>query len=300
MHFGRPVTITEAMVVTSNVAETLAAYNAGTTYASGAQVRKAKGGVQHGFTSAQNSNTGHDPATDDGTWWSDDGPTNRYLMFDGSRGTQTANADSIEVEIDLSGLGLINAVAVQNVDADEIRIVQTDALEGDVYDETFSMISNSGITDPYAFSFTPITRIADLTMIELLPYADSTLTLEVLNPGGTAKCGEVLPAWVRDYGGTRWGGTVAIQDFSVKEDDGFGGFDVTERAFRKTAELEILVANAMIDTVVDDLSRLRATPILWIGDKDYGALSIYGFVKDWTAEFGPTTSLLRVQIEGLA
>lgn len=298
MYFGKPVAVTSAILTSSNVAETVAAWSLGTVYASGAKVRREIAGIERVCTSAQGTNQNHDPATDDGTWWTIGGPTNRYKMFDGSRGSQTENADSIVVSLTLPGL--VNAVAIQNVDADEIRIVQTDPVEGDVYDETFTMVSNSGITDPWAYSFTPITRIADLTMIELKPYADSTLTVTLSNTGSTARCGELAPAWLRDYGGTRWGAAVAIQDYSVKEADGLGGYDVVERAYARRMTLQVIVETVLVDTLVDDLARLRATRTLFVGDQDFGATALIGFVKDWSVELGLDVSLLNIEIESLA
>ena len=297
MYFGRRIAITESLLTSSNVAETVAAWSSLTTYASGAQVRRAVGGIQRVCTSLQNTNQDKDPATET-AWWSVGAPTNRYAMFDGSPGSQTSNAD--EIVVTFATTGLVNTIALQNVDADTVRIVQTDLVEGDVYDETFSMVSDSGITDPWAYATTPITRIADLTLIELKPYAASSLTVTASNPGGIAKVGECVPAWLRRYGGTRWGGTIGVQDYSIKEADGYGGYDVVERAFAKRMTLQVLVENAMIDTVVDDLTKLRATSTLFVGDQDYGALALVGFVKDWSIELGPTISLLNIEIESLA
>lgn len=297
MYFGKPILVTESLLASSNVAETVAAWSAA-TYAEGAQVRRAKNGIQRIFTSAQSGNTNHDPATDDGTWWTPGPPTNRYAMFDQSRGSQTSNAEAIVVQIPAPGL--VNTLSLQNVDADTVRIVQTDLVEGVVYDETFRMVSNSGIRDPWAYATTPITRIADLTLIELKPYANSTLTVTVSNPGGVARCGECVPAWLRRYGGTRWGGTVGIVDYSIKDPDDFGSFDPIERGYSKRVGLQVLVDPAMVDTVVDDLSKQRAKATLFVGDQDYGALALVGFVKDWSVELGPTIATLNIDIESFA
>lgn len=299
MYFGKPVAVTSAILTSSTVAETVADWSSLTNYAASVQVRREINGIQRVCTSAQASNLNHDPAMDTtGTWWTIGPATNRYKMFDASRGSQTEVADEIEVTLALPGL--VNALAIQNVDADEIRIVQTDEVDGDVYDETFSMVSDSGITDPWAYSFTPITRIADLTLIELKPYANSTVTVTISNSGSTARCGELAPAWLRDYGGTRWGGVIGIQDYSLKDEDGLGGFDVLERGYARRMTLQVIVPTVLVDTLVDDLAKQRAAKTLFVGDQDYGATALIGFVKDWSVELGVEVSLLNIEIESLA
>lgn len=65
----RPVTITDAMLTSTNVNEaTVAAYNGATTYALAAVVGVTTGHTQSIYESLQASNTGHTPASSP-TWW---------------------------------------------------------------------------------------------------------------------------------------------------------------------------------------------------------------------------------------
>lgn len=76
MKFIKPTTITEAMLISSNVPETPpSAYAGGTTYSLGQQVSTGTaGGVITVYESLQNSNTGHTPASSP-TWWAEIGTT---------------------------------------------------------------------------------------------------------------------------------------------------------------------------------------------------------------------------------
>jgi len=296
--FGKALAVTETTLVYSNVPETLPAWSAGTTYAANAQVRQAVGGIQRIFTSKAGGNLAHDPALDTtATYWTGEGPTNRYAMFDGSRGSRTVHPSEIVVIVRADGW--VNTATVQNVDAAEIQLTQTDALEGLVYDETFDMVSDSGILDPFAYCFTPITRLSDLTLMELKPYSDSLIMARISNPGGNAACGEFGAGWLRDYGDTQWDGEIGVQDFSIVDFDEWGAPDVVERAYARRATPPVIIDTAMVDVVAHDLAELRATPSLFVFDDAYNALTIQGFPKDWSIRLGPVKSWLSIEVRGL-
>lgn len=59
---------------------TPAAWASGTTYASGNSVYGTDGYV---YTSAQSANTGHDPTTDDGTWWTNTNVLHPWVVYTG-------------------------------------------------------------------------------------------------------------------------------------------------------------------------------------------------------------------------
>ena len=92
MKFITPTTLTEAMLISSNVIEAApSAYAGGTTYALGATVSTGTtGGVITAWESLQNSNTGHTPASSP-TWWKEIGTT--YATYSG--GTTYALGDIV-------------------------------------------------------------------------------------------------------------------------------------------------------------------------------------------------------------
>ena len=108
LKFLKPVTITTAMLISSTRAETdHSAWASGTTYA--AADRCISTTTHRIYASVQGSNTNHNPTTDDGTWWIDVGPTNRWAMFDQTVGSITSQATPLTVVLDP---GIISALAL--------------------------------------------------------------------------------------------------------------------------------------------------------------------------------------------
>lgn len=295
----RPMAVDDAALLSSSVDEDdHTAWNAGTAYAKGVRVRVVATDYHKVFESQQDGNTGHDPADDDGTWWIEVGPTNRWALFDGVYQTQTEAVDEFEVQIQAAGR--IDTVGFQNISGSEVQVTLTDAAEGVVYDETFSLVSTAGIDSWAAYFFEPLQRKRDLTVTGLPMYANPIMDIAVRAPGGTAKCGELLLGQSIELGGTRWGANVGIRDYSRKDTDDFGRTTVIERTYSKRGSFQVVVRNTRLDLVTQTLADYRATPVLFIGSDEFGAMQIYGYARDWGVDVAyPDVSILGLEVEGL-
>lgn len=296
----RPIKVIDAVLASSSVPEDdYGAYNAGTTYASGAfAISPATHRI---YRSLKAGNTGNPlpvvPATAT-EWWQDVGATNRWKMFDGSVESQTNRADSIAIE--LLATGRANTVCIFNASGASIQIEMEDAVDGVVYDKTFSLVSNSGITDAYAYCFEPIERLADLVVDDLPPYANATVRVTISDPGNTVKCGACIIGQSKRVGSTQFGARVGIQDYSLKQRDAFGNTTVLERSYNKRTSLNVIVDNSFVDHLVNLLAKYRATPVVYIGTGLYSSTIAYGFYEDFDVEIAWTTeSLLSINIKGL-
>ncbi|MFN4176419.1 hypothetical protein [Phenylobacterium sp.] len=299
----RPVEITDAVLTASNVAESETAWSAATTYSMGQTCYEVVAGVHQKFTSKQNTNLNHQPSLDTtATWWQANGPTNRWAMFDGAYQTQTTRADEVAVTLALPSDERMNVLWIGNLAGVEASVTITDATEGVIHDETYSLVSVSGINDEYDWAFEPIERVRELTL-EDLPggYTGVTVDVSVTAAGETAAVGALVVGFAKVLGDTRWGGSISIRDYSVKEEDAFGNLVVVERAYRKTATLSAILRNDAMANVVNNLTDYRARPALWIGSASYAPFVIWGFVKDWNVEASlpPSRSLLSMNLEGL-
>lgn len=296
----RPFAITESVLVASDVPEAETQWNAGTTYAAGAIVRGTGLNAHQLYASAQASNLNH--AVTDAAWWTPYAATNRWSMFDGSIGRQTTNTGSITVQLQVTGR--IDTIAFQNVDAESITIqaYTADSPPITIYDETYSMVSDSGINDWWSYFTEEIVRIADLTVIDFPGlYANPSINILISDPGQPVACGECIVGLSRNVGGTSWSPTVGIQDYSTKEADAFGGFNVVERAYAKRATFQVKVPGPTVDVLQDLLASLRATPAFYIGDPSYTSTHIYGYFRDFNIDIAyPDISLCSLEIEGLA
>jgi hypothetical protein len=301
MKIVRPITIADANLISSSVAETdYAAYNAGTTYGLGDRAIYVIADTHWVVESLQAGNTGHTPtgATTD-LWWLAISYTNRWKMFDGAIQSQTTDADEIIVSL-ASATERIDSVALFNIDCATARVTVTDITDGLVYDETVSMTSPSGITDWYAYFFEPITRIADYVFTELPPYLNATIEITLSNAGENVLCGACVLGLSREIGGTQYGAQTGIQDYSIKQQDDFGNYVVLERAYNKRAVFQVQVENSLIDELQTILAGYRATPVVYVGTDLYASTIIYGFYKDFSTVISyPLISILSIELEGL-
>lgn len=302
MKLIRPIAVTTANLDSTSVAETLAAWDVATPYAADALVYRAVDGIHRGYKSAQASNTGHVPEADDGTWWLDQGATLPWKMFDRSIQSQTTAADSLTVAIQLGADEIADTVRLSNLSAASAQVTVTDATDGVVYDRTFDLVSDSGISDWWAYFAEPIVRRTGLTVADLPGlYAGALVTIALSAPGETVACGLALLGQGRDLGGTQWGPQLGFRDFSVKADDGFGGQTVVERGFRRQMSANVVVQAGMVDELQRLFETYRATPILLVGDDAYDTMAIYGFIKSFqTVVSWPEVSFCTIDAESLA
>ena len=302
MKIIRPMTVNDAALTSSNVAETdYSAWDSGTTYNLADRVIVVAADVHNVYESLQGSNTGNDPQADDQSapvWWLLVGRTNRWKMFDQAVQSQTENADSIAVEIVADGIA--DGIAFLNVSAASINITVTDVTDGEVYNQDFEMQSDSGITDWYAYFFEPIVRLSELVVFGLPNYAGATVAATLTDTGNTAKCGALVLGQSKELGATQYGLSFGIDDYSVKQQDDFGNYTILERAYRRKQEVQVFVDNSFIDELLTTLVNRRATPTVYVGAEEYGSTIIYGFYKDFSTVISyPTSSILNLTLEGL-
>lgn len=296
MRVIRPIKVDDAALIASNVPETdHPAWAAGTTYAKGARVISP---VTHRrYESLIDGNTGKNPATDT-TAWLNIGATNRWAAFDSTVGTSSSWPGLIDVTV--KGAGRVNAVALMDMDATSVRVRVTDAVDGVVYDRTMDLTSTSGINDWYAYYFEPILRRRDLVLLDLPPYSDATVRIEITNSSGNATVGVIVLGQSHTLGETRYGLSLGITDYSKKERDQFGEFRVVERPASKRARVPIRMRAGDVDRVVRLLTQYRAAPLVWVATVIYDASIVYGYYKDVDIVIsGPKWVDCSLEIEGL-
>lgn len=294
----RPFTVTPANL-TSNVAEDDAAeYSAAATYALGDQVMNTTGvnPTYHVYESLVAGNIGN--ALTDASKWLDLGPTNRWAMFDQKNGTVTTGAPSIDVTVAVTGRA--DGVALFGLDAAEVQIIMATGPLGTVYDQTYSLQSESGVTNWYDYFSEEIVFATELVVTDLPLYTDPTVQVIVTKDTGNAVCGTLVLGQTRDIGDAVYGAKGGIQDYSRKEVDDFGNYSVVERSFSKRVTLKLVLENNRVDATHALLSEYRATPAVWVGTPDYSMTWVFGFFRDFSIELATTSqSYVSLEIEGL-
>lgn len=303
MKFIRPTPITDARLTSSTVAETdYAAWNAGTAYVVGNRVIRTS--THRIYERLVNGTTATAPESDP-TNWLDIGPTNRWAMFDEVVSTATTASDSMTIVL---APGRINSLALLEVDAETITVDMV--VDGStVYSASLDLTDGSNVGNWYEYFYEPvyqqdsvtITNLVDAALLDIPAIGSSQLTITFTRTGGTVSCGVCVVGLVTDIGSTNYGAEVSIRDYSRKEADAFGNYVLVQRAYSKLLKATVDVASTRVDSVTKEVSRYRATNLVFLGSDDiYGALVVYGFISDWRMVIeAPTFSKFSIEIEGM-
>lgn len=169
-----------------------------------------------------------------------------------------------------------------------------------VYDDNYNMTSDSGINDWWMYYFEPIVRKTEITEIEMPPYVGAAVTVTMTGTGETVGCGACVVGQKIDVGFTQHGASIGIKDYSVKTQDDFGNYSITERSYSKRATFTIYIEGGATDNLQNTLAQYRSTPIVYIGSTDYASTQIYGFYRDFSINIAyPTMSICDLEVESL-
>lgn len=280
----------------SNVLEDEPVWSSATAYAIGATVRGATALTKHKlYYSLVASNQNN--AVTDATKWLALGATNRWKMFDQALNSQTIYPDSISTV--LSVKERVDTIALLNIDAELVNVTITDAGVV-VFDETYTLTDDAGINNWHGYFFEDVTRASDKIIQNLPLFTGAQIKITLADPGGTVRCGACILGRAKEIGTANYGGSVGIQDYSVKQRDAFGNYTVLERAFSRRASFEVMVQAGYVDRLHTLLAGYRATPIVYIGADSYASTVVYGFYRDFSVAISyPSHSLCTLELEGL-
>lgn len=242
--------------------------------------------------------TGTAPVTNS-TYWARYGSTNRWAMHDSSVSSQTANTTSI-VNV-YQAVGYCDSIGLLNVDATSVNVTVDDAIDGEIYNTDVSMIDNSGIIDGWHYCFDPIVRKTEMLLMDLPLYADPQITVTITtSTGKTVLCGACILGKRFAAGGTQYGVSLSIQDYSIVTEDGYGNREFNEGAYSRKATLTSRIDNRSIDSLHGMLAAYRAIPMLYVAASDYGSTYIFGKFNDFNIEIPhPAFSLCSIELESL-
>lgn len=231
--------------------------------------------------------------------WLNIGKINRWKMFSGIVSEKTTKTGA-PINVDINTGQLINSVGFFGVNASEITVTVTDPTDGEVYNTTKSMVDNSAVVDPYTYTFEPIVRREEVVFTDLPSYATATVSAEISAGTSDVDVGEMVIGTMRGLGTTLLQFTAGIRDYSRKEINEFGDFEITERRFSKFADFDVFMEAKTASSVLRTLADRRAKPTVYIGSEDNPETIIYGFYTDHSlTRVAPDYSELSIEIEGL-
>lgn len=300
-----PITVTDAKLTASNVPETdHTEYNPVTAYTTGQNCMVSDSGIHRNYE-ALSSTTGEYPP-DNPAKWLDIGPTNTWAMFDGKVGSSTTSSEAFSVgtgngiQVEVTPGEVFNALVLFDVYADTVQVEVIDPTEGTVYDETYSMLDNSGVVDWYSYFFTPIARAETLTLTDLPSYGTAKIRVSMDKDGEPAVCGALATGRQANIGEIYYGAGAGIIDFSRKETDDFGVTTVVQRDYSRRADFDVVLDANKTDSIIRLLANYRATPVVWIGAEHRKSTIVYGYYRDFNVVLSNALFTdMTIEIEGL-
>lgn len=297
----KPVTITDAMLISSTAPDTsssYAAWSAATSYAVGTVVYRPT--THHTYVcliAGVDATLPETSALLTTPRWADAGPINRWAMFDNQVSTETTRTSPLTVVLQP---GAINALALVNVSATAVNVAMT--YDGDEVYSASRNLDMSEISDWYQYFFSGFDMITQAVFADIPPYESGIVTV-TMTSDSTVSCGALIAGSVYDVGDTRYEPTVEILDYSVKSTDEYGNTTFVQRKYAKKMECSLLIENNRLNSVFALVSGLRATPSVWIGSDDIrmGILTVFGWYGTFSITIPyPNHSLCTLQIQGLA
>ena len=314
-----PTDDADAVLIDTNIPATAtgeAEWNSGTSYVAG-NIVSVLGSIQRRYESLT-SNSNKSPP-DNPSDWLDLGSTNRWKMFD--QGTLTLTRQAETIDVTLAAKGLVNSIAMFNVSAASIQIIVTAAgATTPSYDKTFDFLVGLSESN-WWYYFYETTLIADTpeqdsVVLDMPQLIDPTEQIIITrgdsgetDPNEQPSIGELIVGKQQKLGASLFGSSVGIRDYSKKEADVFGNFQVIERRFSKYGDFDVVVETQKVSEVQKALASRRATPTVYLGS-ERACLScqpninsetlIYGYYRDFSVVLSNrNTSMLSIDVEGL-
>ena len=290
----KPLPFQESHLISTTAVETVPLYAAGTTYALAAIVRY----NSRLYESLVSSNLGNTPSTSP-TKWLDIGPDNTHAMFDNEvNSVTTATSPFVTV---IKPLAIFDSLAYLGLTGTSLNVkIQNGTGGPEVYNRTIPL-DDTPILDWFMYYFEPYDILSEVVLTDIPPYTNGVIT-STLTGSTNVQIGSLIYGTVYTLGGTQYGASVGIKDYSVKTTDDFGNTTFVQRAFSKRLEAEIYMDNTKLNFNYKLLSDLRAIPSVWIGSDDdqYKPLIVFGYYRDFNVTIRyPTYSLCSLQVEGL-
>lgn len=233
--------------------------------------------VHRKFESAQAGNTGHPPMIDDGTWWTDVGPTNKWAMFDLERSTGTSVDSPLTVVITpgerVDSIGLVGLVA------DTVSVTVT--VSGSVVYSYTENLSTREVADWYAYYFASFSYKASLALFDLPPYTNGVISVSLTRASGKVSCGGLVLGRYISLGKTIYGATDDAENYSTVTRDDYGNATLIKRRSVPQTTQAVRFDKGDTNKLRAAREALNATVALWSGLDDphdyFEALLIVGF-----------------------
>jgi hypothetical protein len=131
--------------------------------------------------------------------------------------------------------------------------------------------------------------------------ASASFTVDITASACVPAVGTFISGWSVTLGDSLPGVEVGIIDYSSITTDTYGNTSITQRGYAKTARLKVRMATSAVDGVHKFLAKLRATPVVWVGEDAFDSTIVYGIFKSFSVDIAyPTVSYCTIEVNGIA
>lgn len=262
-----PVTITDAMLTSSTIAEPAAGetewVSGGTFVAGDLRIRT----TTHRVYKSVQDHTGRTELPEvDTAYWKDSYATQKWAMFDDSANTQSSITTPLTVVL---RPGPINAIGLLKLDGYTLDVIYKDEPGGTVVD-TRTVDLQEDPLDIYDWAFGQIRPKTKVILTGFLPFPDPELTITITAATGTTvKCGMVAMGDMRDlldsadFGGAQYGASVSPTTSSYIKLDEFKNLTITRRVSSTDFSFDVILPAKNSDMVIETLQSVLDVPALW-------------------------------------
>lgn len=298
-----PLTITDALLTSSTVAEPAAgetawsnvtAYNPGDKCILTSTHRKYECLVAHTGASPDVNLDGLTPK------WLDIGPTLKWAMFDLYRSTLTTAASPLTVVV--TPAKRISALALMGLVGDEVVITMTVSAVV-VYTKTITITRRTTSTWSEYF-FGTFGNTPSIVLFDVPQYANGVLTVTITKATGDVSCGALVLGTAVDIGKAEYQASRDSLNFSKIDRDTFGEAVLLARRTVPRTVQSLFVAKSRVNALLDLVVSLNAVPAVWSAlddqsDDDYfEALLILGIYKEFSINVAyPDYAKVNLQLE---
>jgi hypothetical protein len=269
------------------------AWNAATSYTIGQRVSRAS--VHRCFVAIAAGVSATAPE-DSPLRWVDDGPTNRWAMFDASGSTQTLYDGDLTVVVTPSG-GVTDISFFRMENVLSITLASPGLLTA-----TFSLLVWYG--EPWVSYYfdLPQNRAAyDIEGIQVANDREFTLTFEQQDPSLPVAIGIVAFGRYEDLGCAEFGASASVVDYSRIDTDVYGNTKIVQGRSATDLSASTVISFEEANRVKALVERYRATPCAWRidGQAQYDYLRTFGLGKVDVVADGPAHAKTEMTIRGL-
>jgi hypothetical protein len=239
------------------------------------------------------------PPESDATNWMPYGSTKQWAMFDRKIGSLTSTQGNLVVVLTP---GQIDSLAFLEVTGRSAHVVMKDRPGGTVVYEKTINLDITEVASVYDFLFKDYEQKTDFVLTDLPSIFIGCEVTITISSTSTASIGVLQVGRVIEVGGTQFGASVGIDDYSPKTRDAFGNLDVEEGSYSKANTLQVEIAKEDFNRLYRTFASLRATPCVYIGvdAEGFEPMLVYGYYKSFsiTVEY-ENSYLCSLEIEGL-